>query len=415
MTDPVTLGLLLTVLLILGVVIALLFRSTPTRRAAPKGAAAAFHQLLLGDRIAARSILTRAIQAGDAPPEAFLRLGDLLREDGEPARALSLHQGILARPRLDPDLRRMTELSIADDLLAMNRSEDAQRRLARLDKHFVDDALLQRRALALHRLGRIEDAAAVLLQRARLLKPDGARDAARYLAEMGREALREGRLDTADRLGRRALRCDTSCGAAYAVLGDVHLQQHRLKSAIATWQKGIRAAPDAGRALLPRLLELSHRSGQMESLLGDLEELRANRPQDPVLWRAVSDLRLRRGDLEAFFSLVEDPPDPEAADLSTWAGWIRHLSANGDSAALRRLLSRMPDSFGPRAWVCTMCGAVDGEPRQACARCGHLQDLIALGESGVAAVPQGAQVVASAPAALPGARPRGLPAPTERS
>jgi hypothetical protein len=131
---------------------------------------------------------------------------------------------------------------------------------------------------------------------------------------------------------------------------------------------------------LARLADAALRAGKMETLLNDLERERASRPQDTALWRAVADLRLRRGDLESFFALVEDPPAVDAADIPAWAGWIRYLSQSNDSAALLRLLSSMPDSFGPRHYSCAYCGYRDEEARQACPECGRLSPLRAEGK-----------------------------------
>lgn len=376
MNNPVTLGLLVAVGLTLVVVVTLLFTATPVRRRPRKGLAEAFHRLLLGQREEARRLLADLVRADEAPPEAYLRLGDILREDGETTRALALHQGLLARPALDEELRRLAELSVADDLLAMGHVEEAERRLAALDEQLLDEALLARHARALHRLGRHEDAAESLIRRAQIEGGSARLDAARYLAEVGREALRRGRPDTAKARARRARHLDPHLAAAYVVEGDAHLQTGRPDAAIEIWREGLEHASRARGALLARLVEAAFHTGHLDSLLGELQDLADRHPGDRELWKAVVDLRLRRGDLESFFALVESPPYPGAADLSAWASWIRHLSAHADPAALKRLLAGMPDSFGPRSWRCLTCGAEDPEPRVACAVCGTWSDLV---------------------------------------
>jgi lipopolysaccharide biosynthesis regulator YciM len=376
MNDPVTIGLLIAVALIVVVVVALLFSSTPIPRRPRKGAAEAFHRLLLGQRAQARRLLTEIVRRSDAAPEVYLRLGDLLREDGEVSRALALHQGLLARPSLDEDLRRLAELSVADDLMALGRLEEAERRLATLDEHLVDEALLARHALALHRLGRAEDAAETLVRRAQLEGGEARNHAARYLVEMGRESLRRGKPEVARGRARRARHLDPTLAACYVVEGDALLHAGRPDGAIEIWREGLAQASGSRAALLPRLVEAAFHGGQLEALLGELERLRENHPADRDLWKAVVDLRLRRGDLESFFALVESPPYPGAADLSAWAGWLRHLSAQAEARPLKRLLASMPDSFGPQSWRCATCGAEDPEPRVACPVCGRWSDLV---------------------------------------
>jgi tetratricopeptide (TPR) repeat protein len=286
-----------------------------------------------------------------------------------------LHQGLLARPHLDLDLRKLVEVAIADDLLAQQRFEETRHRLEQLERRVRDPELLRRLAAALHHLGRREDAAQRLRERAELAGVRERREAAAYFAELGREALREGRPQTARDLCRRALRLDEGLGAAYEVDGDRELAQGRPDRAVDVWKEGLRHSREGARGFLPRLAEAAFRAGKVETLLADLERERAGRPQDVALWRAVADLRLRRGDLESFFALVESPPTPGAADLTAWAGWMRHLSRLDDQAPLLRLLRSLPDSFGPAGWVCHRCGAPDAEARQVCLHCGALEPL----------------------------------------
>jgi lipopolysaccharide biosynthesis regulator YciM len=395
MSDPITVGLLIAVGLILIVVITLLFSSTPNRRVPPRGTAEALHRLVLGDRDQARKLLAEQIRNANAPPIAFLHLGDLLREDGEGERALALHQGLLARPALDPDVHRLTELAVTDDLMALGRVAEAEARLAALDVHLIDEALLARHAQSLHRLGREEDAADALERRARLLGKDGRRQAARYIAEIGRESLRRGRPQTARDRARRARHLDAELAATYVVEGDALAHLGQLPAALQVWRTGLdRSRPPRG-ALLPRMVEAAFQTGTLEACLTDLEARHEAHPDDRDLWKAVADLRLRRGDLESFLAEVRTPPYPGAADLSAWAGWLRHVSSHADARWLKELLAEMPDSFGPSRWRCPACHMEDPEPRVACMRCGRWNELTP--------VPAGRPRAATTPVVLEGA------------
>ena len=311
------------------------------------------------------------MRTGDAPPEAFLELGDLLREDGDPERALALHRGVLARPALGADLRRLAEMAVAQDLMELGRIEEAADRLAALDERLVDGELLALRARALHRLGRWDDAAAVLRRRVKLVT-GGATDLARYLAETGREALVAGQTDTARRRARDARRLDAGLAVAYVVEGDARSAEGKVVEALQLWRDGLVHARDKRGPLLARVVEFAFQSGRMESVVEDLEELRETRPDDPELWGAVADLRLRRGDRETFLGLIEDPPSGHVPSLERCVSWLRHLVVQDDEDAVRRLLRVLPESFGARLWRCPACGAEEGEPRECCMHCGRL-------------------------------------------
>lgn len=381
MPDAVSVGLIATAAVLVTVVVALLFSRAPERRRPPEGTAAALLALAKGDRAKARRLLVEVVERGTAPVEAMLVLGHLLREEGDSRRALSLHQAVLARPTLDPERRRLAELEVADDLLAAGLPQQVEDRLAALDEHFIDGELLERRALAQVRLGQRENAAETWARRARVDGRDRQQVArcADAMGEIARELSREGSSETAQRLAKRALDLDASRPVAHLVLGDVALAQGRPNDAQARWEAGLRAAPGSATLLLGRVLEVALQKGRLESLVETIEELREARPDDVPLWRAAADLRLRRGDREAFFALLEDPPAAAAAQVDTWAGWMRHLHGREDAHDLRRLLSSMPDAFGPTAWRCGACGIEEAEPRVACGRCGTVGAMRAVG------------------------------------
>jgi lipopolysaccharide biosynthesis regulator YciM len=377
MSNPLEFALILVAVLILGIVIWLVFSRSEQAVRLPRGPADALELLLEGRDDEAKTLMAQLIRGGEAPPTIYLQMGRLLREEGDANRALSLHQGLLARRELPADLRRLIEVAIADDLLALGRYEEAETRLEKLDRRVLDADLLERHARALHRLGRKDYAAQRLEERARLAGGDTKRQCAAYLAELAREALRNGKPQTAGDYLHRSFKLDETLAAAYEVNGDRFMAMGRPDHAVRAWEEGLRKSRSGAQSFLPRLADAALRAGKMETLLAELERERDQRPQDIALWRAVTDLRLRRGDLESFFALVEDPPSPEAAGITTWAGWIRHLSRGENPQPLLRLLRSMPDSFAPRSYRCPECGYRDGEPRQACPECGALEALVA--------------------------------------
>jgi len=377
MPDAVTLGLLGAAIVIVLVVVTLLFQRAPVKRRPVEGPAAALLGLARGDRTHAVRLLRSAVEAPDVDVETMLVLGHLLREDGEIEQALHLHHAVLGRTGLTPEQRRLVELELVDDLLAADHDERAETRLAALDEHYEDSEILDRRARALVRLRRFADAVDVLVRRV-ASEPDDAEGRARVadgLAEIAREHLRTGEVQTAARVARTAIETDPTRAAGYVVLGDTEMHAGMVETAVDHWIAGLRRAPGGGELLLGRVLEASLQKGRLEALVDTMEALRAERPDDVWLWRATADLRLRRGDREEFFALLEEAPDGASTQTDAWAGWIRHLHARGDESELRGLLSMLPDAFGPRAWRCPECGTEEVEPRAGCGRCGYVGPL----------------------------------------
>lgn len=377
MPDAMTLGLIVAALLIVAIVVGLLFQRAPVKRPPVEGPSAAMLALARGERGRALSILRQSIDDEDVSVETMLVLGHLLREHGEMDRALRVHHALLGRETLRPDQRRLVDLQLVDDLLATDQNERAEERLAALDEHYEDHEILERRARALVRLERREDACEVLTRLAALDTGDGIlrRRAGNGTAEIAREQIREGNVTAAAHTAEAALELDPGNAAGHAVLGDTQAAVGEIDGAVRTWIDGLRGTPEGGPLLLGRVLEASLQKGRLEALVDTMAALREVHPDDPWLWRAAADLRLRRGDREEFFALLDDAPPEAVARLDGWTGWIRHLHARGDEAELRRLLAALPDAFGVTAWRCPECGREDAEARAACGGCGSLRPL----------------------------------------
>jgi lipopolysaccharide biosynthesis regulator YciM len=71
--------------------------------------------LVDGDRETAFQHLERAVRGSDAPVDAYLRLGTLLRESGEVGRALQLHQSLTVKTSLSRRERAILHQELALD------------------------------------------------------------------------------------------------------------------------------------------------------------------------------------------------------------------------------------------------------------------------------------------------------------
>ena len=300
----------------------------------------------------------------------------MLREDGETESALGLHRALLARPRLAAGNRLAAELEFIRDLVELHRFSEALDRVETLDRHFDDPQIIDLRARALIGTGQMEAAAEVWLKGLRGAKPGTWRmRGTRFLAEVAREYLRLGQPETAERWAKQSLRIDSSTALAEVVLGDIDRGRDNGRAARKHYENALQEG--GAQWVLPRLIDHSLAQGQIDRLIDVLEPARQDRPDDPALARAVLDLRLRRGDRDEYFALLESGDVPEIEDPAVWAGWTRHLLASEDIAGLNRLLSLLPAAFGPRSWRCKICGAEDHEPRAACLACGAPEPLAA--------------------------------------
>jgi lipopolysaccharide biosynthesis regulator YciM len=114
-------------------------RSGPRRSAAATvdTYALALSALINGNRREALRLFKETVQSDSTNVDAYIRLGDLLRESGETARALAIHRELMVRSALLPSDRARILESLTRDYLSAGRHEEAgetAEKLRSLDK-----------------------------------------------------------------------------------------------------------------------------------------------------------------------------------------------------------------------------------------------------------------------------------------
>jgi tetratricopeptide (TPR) repeat protein len=104
--------------------------------------------------------LQQAVVAGQAPPDAYVRIGRMLRERGDAARALQIHRSLTVKSDLTHRERLDVYANVAEDHLALSQPERALRTIegAMRAMNERDPALLALGMRASHALGRSEEA-----------------------------------------------------------------------------------------------------------------------------------------------------------------------------------------------------------------------------------------------------------------
>src|SRR5688572_5704386 len=232
--------------------------------------------------------LTRAAEnAGDAL-EIRLILGNLYREKGQVGRAIQEHQQLLQRP----DLRQLEHANVllclgldyksggfVDRALeaftgVLRLDPDNQHALANLEKlyeeqHQWTDAYATRQKLAARQgegPAQRHDEILAFLENA-----------------LGLEALRRGEMPEALRRFQAAIALDARNVPSYLNLGDLHLQQGELSTAISAWERLIEQSPERAYLAFPRLEAAYKQAGATAKFPELCRRLIAANPQD---WRA---------------------------------------------------------------------------------------------------------------------------------
>jgi len=232
--------------------------------------------------------LSRAASLDGDALEVHMILGNLYREKGQVGKAITVHQTLLQRPKLNRLEHAYVLLCLGLDYKRggfVDRALEAFNEVLRLDpKNEYALINLQKLHEEQHQWTEAYDTR----QRLSLLADIGARPQSEAILaflenEIGLEAVRRKDYAEAIRRFEAAIHLDARAVPAYLNLGDVRVAQGNEKDAAAIWEKLIDVAPDRAYLAFDRLEALAMRVGAPERFTRLCRRLIDDNPQD---WRA---------------------------------------------------------------------------------------------------------------------------------
>jgi lipopolysaccharide assembly protein B len=282
--------------------------------------------------------LSKAASVDPDALEVHMILGNLYREKGQVGKAITVHQSLLQRPRLNRLEHAYVLLCLGLDYKRggfVDRALEAFNEVLRLDA---------KNEYALMNLQKLHEEQHQWLEafdtRARLnhltateSRPSSQAILAFLENEIGLEALRRKDYPEAIRRFEGAIDLDASAVPAYLNLGDVRVAEGNERDAAAIWEKLVDVSPDRAYLAFDRLEALARRSGQPDRFTRLCRRLIDENPQD---WRARLALSRHlaaagqpREALDLLFAALVQNPHALGIHQAIWRalGQLHHPSA----------------------------------------------------------------------------------------
>jgi lipopolysaccharide biosynthesis regulator YciM len=232
--------------------------------------------------------LSRAASLDGDALEVHMILGNLYREKGQVGKAITVHQNLLQRPKLNRLEHAYILLCLGLDYKRggfVDRALEAFNETLRLDpKNEYALINLQKLHEEQHQWTEAYDTR----QRLSVLADVGSRPQSEAIMaflenEIGLEAVRRKDRIEAVRRFEAAIDLDARAVPAYLNLGDVRVSEGNEKEAAAIWERMIQVAPDRAYLAFDRLEALAMRTGSPERFTRLCRRLIDDNAQD---WRA---------------------------------------------------------------------------------------------------------------------------------
>ena len=335
--------------------------------------------LLEGRREEALTKLKKAVRESPDNVDAWLTLGNLLRERGDVEKAMQIHRNLLVKKRLPKALVDRMKKALVFDYMRVEQYHRAIPVLKELIESSRKDVSNYRLLLSVYeRLKDWEKAITVYDKIFKLSGHSDRTDLAFYYSFVAAQQLSQSQETEAEKNLKKALKLNGDCVPALIYQGDIDYAHRKIKDAKAKWLRIVERFPHLAHLVFHRLEKLYFEQGSFSEILSLYENLRTKSVKDKRVLSALVRLYEKMGRRSDAIDtlkeiLVIDPADIEAR------AWLIQLSAEMDDRdeiveQAKELCSMYPSEL----CECTHCGHRSREFFFRCPECEEWKDEVYL-------------------------------------
>jgi len=328
--------------------------------------------MISGDRDAAVRHLATAVREDPRNVDAYVKLGNLLRERGQLRQATQIHRELLVKRRLPPTTKNEILRCYALDLAAAGRWEEmleTVRTLPRSERGDPEVLALTRDAHeSAGELDRAVHAHRELLKAAGngSEPPLGV-----YRAHTALVSLKQGDKARAKAELQAAVNESPEAIVANMYLGDIAREEGDTGHAIAYWMKLASEKPDCAHLVFERLEKAYYDTGDFGRMMRVYEDLVSRTPSNARALCGLARMYERKGALDEAIRTAQEAVKHEGTTLVGHRELLDILVRNGNheeaAKAALSLVQRLSDEAGARK--CPSCKKRLNETGWRCPHC----------------------------------------------
>ncbi len=239
---------------------------------------------------------TRAVKINSDTVEIYINLGKLFREKGELERAIRIHQSILLRPNLNPDVKESALMDLGLDYSAAGLFDRAIATFQQLIHLHPNNLPAHREMEKLFEEERDwENAFREARTCQKLSKSDASPLMAHIITELGKDLYNKGDTVQAKKELKRAIGIDKRCTETYLVLGDIYFAEEKLGQAISTWEEIIHLDLPCSHFVFEKLEKAYLKKKDYDHIEQIYREVLNKRPEDHNTRLILADYYQKKG------------------------------------------------------------------------------------------------------------------------
>ena len=267
----------------------------------------ALNAMVRGDKRTALKYLRDVVKQDTNHVDAYLQMGDILREEGNALAAIKIHQSLTVRPNLKNDVKIHIHRSLALDYNQISQLAKARREVELLLKLDKKNLWASEFLLALFEKQQDWDKAtqiSKIIQKVKQLQDPT--QIARFLVLKGMDKHEKGKVDEAIKTFDIAAKTDPNYEKTYLCLGDIYLVKRDLVKAIDNWEKYALLNPENGKMIYSKIEAALFDLGRFSEVEKFYERIVDKDPSNLSALTKLANVLEEKGEHNSALSLVED-------------------------------------------------------------------------------------------------------------
>jgi len=306
----------------------------------------ALKDLLDGREEAAFAKLRQVVSSDSRNLDAYLRLGQILREHKRPDRALQVHKDLTLRSGMSSDQKVAVLRQLALDYEGLNEPATARAALEELISIDSHDHWAHTRLLKLLEEAADWDAAYDLsVATLKLESNKSKKPLAYYKYCASLQLLKQREFHKARIILKEAIGLDPTMADAYVAIGDSYQAEDRLEDAVGFWNKLIQAVPEKAHLVIERLKKTLFELGRFGDIIEICQSILKHDPKNLQARRTLAEFYHKKGELDSALEILEQIIEDVPDDLPTILELIRSYLERGDKRKIENLLRTLGKRF----------------------------------------------------------------------
>ena len=263
--------------------------------------------MVRGDTRTALSHLRDVVKQDSDHINAYLQMGNILRQDNNGQAAIKIHQSLMVRPKLDNPIKLDIHKALALDfeqIKNLTRAQQEAELVLKIDKknQWANEFLLT----IFEKKKNWDKATQISKTIQRLKKEKDPNQISKYLVFQGMDKLEKGSEIEAINLFEKAVKTSPKFALSYLKLGDYYAEKRDLTKAIENWENYALYDPDDGHEIYSKIESALFDLGRFSEVEKFYRRILNNNPINLAALTRLANVLQEKGQHKDALNLVDE-------------------------------------------------------------------------------------------------------------